>query len=60
MYKYVLKCQKINFKDNPESPRDFRVEKVIDQNTLMLAWTPPKYTNNSHSRGVKCTGYKVS
>ncbi|XP_056005076.1 centromere protein F-like isoform X5 [Ostrea edulis] len=43
----------------PESPKDFWVEKVINQSTLMLAWTPPKFTNNSHSRGVKCTGYKI-
>ncbi|XP_062608663.1 RIMS-binding protein 3B-like [Saccostrea cucullata] len=43
----------------PDPPKDFRVEKVINRNTLMLAWTPPKFTENNHNRGVKCTGYKI-
>nr|XP_022342694.1 227 kDa spindle- and centromere-associated protein-like isoform X6 [Crassostrea virginica] len=42
--------------DYPDPPKDFRVEKVIDQNTLLLAWTPPKLTNN---RSVKYSGYKI-
>ncbi|XP_062615077.1 golgin subfamily A member 4-like isoform X3 [Saccostrea cucullata] len=43
----------------PDPPKDFRVEKVINRNTLMLAWTPPKFTENNLNRGVKCTGYKI-
>ncbi|XP_078310575.1 uncharacterized protein LOC144618447 isoform X1 [Crassostrea virginica] len=42
--------------DYPDPPTDRRVEKVIDQNTLLLAWTPPKLTNN---RSVKSSGYKI-
>ncbi|XP_061184260.1 golgin subfamily B member 1-like isoform X3 [Saccostrea echinata] len=43
----------------PDPPKDFRIEKVINRNTLMLAWTPPKFTENNQNRGVKCTGYKI-
>ncbi|KAK3094793.1 hypothetical protein FSP39_006308 [Pinctada imbricata] len=43
----------------PDPPRNFRIEKVINQHTIMLAWTPPHLKENSYSNGVKVLGYKI-
>ncbi|XP_050396815.2 centromere protein F isoform X2 [Patella vulgata] len=43
----------------PDPPSNFKVQKIIGGNSLMLSWLPPKLNELNQSNGSPVTGYRI-